>query len=257
MSIYLLKSILALVMAALSVVSMITMFEVLGRKDRKFNIEKMNRVHRFSGILYFVIFAFVTYFCLDFILLTKAELSSRSTFHGLFALTIIVLFCLKLLYIRIYRQFYEHVKMIGVLMALMTFGMVGVSAGYYLLVSEMGTDQSFDKIMQYKTQLVLAKDKTDKGQGTLSVKTDPESIGRGKSFFDSKCKFCHKAYSTETIVGPGLQSILTNKRLPVSKRPATPENIVRQFKQPFNRMPSFEYLTEEEISDILAFLNTL
>ena len=244
-------------MAALAVISMVSMFEIFGRKERKFNTERMKRVHRFSGILYFIIFTVVTYFCLDFILLTKAELSSRSTFHGLFALTILVLFCIKLLYTRIYIQFYENVKIIGLLIALMTFGMVGVSAGYYLVVSEMGTDRSFDKIIQYKSQLVLARDNRVEKEDRLIIMTDPESIGRGKSLFDSKCKFCHNANSTETIVGPGLQGLLKGERLPVSKHPATPENIVQQLRQPFNRMPSFEYMTEREISDILAYLNTL
>jgi len=89
------------------------------------------------------------------------------------------------------------------------------------------------------------------------VQTDPESIGKGKNLFDAKCKFCHSAFSTETLVGPGLKGILTRNKLPVSNRPANVENIIRQFKKPFNRMPSFEYLTDEEVSDLIAFLNTL
>jgi cytochrome c1 len=36
-----------------------------------------------------------------------------------------------------------------------------------------------------------------------------------------------------------------------------PERIIKQLRQPFNRMPSFEYLPDEEVDDILAFLNTL
>jgi len=43
----------------------------------------------------------------------------------------------------------------------------------------------------------------------------------------------------------------------VSKRPATPENISRQLRQPFGKMPSFDKLTEEEVADVVAFLNTL
>ncbi|MBI5098771.1 MAG: cytochrome c [Nitrospirae bacterium] len=90
-----------------------------------------------------------------------------------------------------------------------------------------------------------------------TIKTDTESIGRGKNLFDAKCKFCHNAYNTGTLVGPGLKGILKNTVLPVSKQPATPENIRRQLRQPFSRMPSFEYLSEEEAEDIIAFLNTL
>lgn len=91
----------------------------------------------------------------------------------------------------------------------------------------------------------------------LVVQTDPESIGKGKNLFDAKCKFCHSAFSTETLVGPGLKGILKGNKLPVSGRPATVENITRQFKKPFSRMPSFEYLTDEEVENLIAFLNTL
>lgn len=90
-----------------------------------------------------------------------------------------------------------------------------------------------------------------------SSKTDPESTGRGKVLFDSKCRFCHYADSTEPLYGPGLVGIMKKERLPFSKRPSTPENIIRQLKKPADRMPAFEYLSEEEISDIIAFLYTL
>jgi mono/diheme cytochrome c family protein len=245
-------------MVALATISMVTMFEIFGRTERRFDSERMKKIHRVSGRTYFLLFTFIMYFCLSFIITTKAELSTRAAFHTVFALTILVLFALKLLYLRIYRQYYERVKIIGLLMALLTFGLVGTSAGYYLLVSKFGTDRSFDTIMQYKKQLALAPG-VGKNEAVerVIVKSDSESIGRGKNLFDSKCKFCHHANSTETTVGPGLEGILKKRKLPVSKLSATPENVIRQLKQPFNRMPSFEYLTDEEISDIMAFLNTL
>lgn len=258
MSIFYFKSVLALVMTALAVVAAVTMFETFGRNQKRFDGETMKKIHRTGGWIYFIFFTVILYFCLQFIIMTKAELSTRTVFHGTFALMILVLFVLKLSYIKAYRRFYENVKMIGLLMVLATFGLVGTSAGYYLLVSEFGTDPSFDTIMQYKKQLVLAH-RPGKGVSIqkVTVKTDPESIGRGKNHFDSKCTFCHHANSTETLVGPGLKGILKRSNLPVSRLPATPENIVGQLKHPFNRMPSFEYLTDEEIADILAYLNTL
>jgi len=90
-----------------------------------------------------------------------------------------------------------------------------------------------------------------------AIKKDPESAARGKVLFYAKCKFCHNAYSTETIVGPGLEGVLRHQRLPVSGRPATFDNVRRQLRRPFNRMPSFAYLSEEEVNDLIAFLNTL
>jgi mono/diheme cytochrome c family protein len=236
---------------------MFTMFEIFGRNKTVSNIERMKKMHKLTGRVYFIIFIFIAIFCLNFIVMTKAELSTRSAFHSLFALTILVLFGLKFLYIKIYRQFYENAKIIGLLMAIITFGLVGSSGGYYLLVSEFGTDTSFDNIVQYKKGVILAKAEETIVTKESVVQTDPESIGKGKNLFDAKCKFCHSAFSTETIVGPGLKGILERNKLPTSGRPSTAENVIQQIKKPFSRMPSFEYLTDEEIADLIAFLNTL
>ena len=257
MAILFFKSILSIVMLCLAVIAMFTMFELLGRAEKRFDTEKLKKIHKVNGIIYFLIFAFIAYFCIRFIVLSKAELSARSAFHSVFALTILVLFGVKISITRIYRQFYHQVSVLGLIMAITTFGLVGTSGGYYLLVTRFGTDMAFDKIMQYKQK--EERKKAEKADAVLKfvIRTDPESIGSGKNLFDAKCSFCHDAYSTNTIVGPGLKGVLKNPSLPVSGRPATPENIRKQLRQPFNRMPSFEYLSEKEVADIIAFLNTI
>jgi cytochrome c2 len=173
------------------------------------------------------------------------------------ALAVIILFVTKMAVRRRYPKMYNHVKIYGLLMAFLTFGMVGTSAGYYMLASGFGTDRSVDRILMYRERLAM----TEKGDASRHVEspvlTDPEAIGRGKDLFDSKCRFCHHAYSSETLVGPGLKGILKNRRLPVSGRPATLENIARRLRKPFDKMPSFKHLTAEEVADIIAFLNTL
>jgi cytochrome c2 len=254
MSIFFMKSILSLVLLLTASAGMFTMFETFGRGDRRYNVETLRKFHKIAGIFYLLIFAVIAFFCLRFIFITKTELSLRAMFHGVFALAILVLLGVKILYIRVYKQFYNQAKVFGLLISLFTFGAVGTSAGYYLLVSEFGTDVSYDKIIQYKEKFVK------EGRAEVRkppVRTDPESIDRGKIIFEDKCKFCHSPYDTETIVGPGLKGILKHPELPVSGRPATPENIRRQFRQPFRRMPSFGHLSDEEEEDIIAFLNTL
>ena len=254
MSIFFMKSILSIILFIFAVINMITMFEIFGREQRRFDVEIFKKAHRITGIFYILVFILVTFFCLRFILTTKTELSVRSAFHGVFALAILVLLAVKILYLRVYRQFYNQAKVFGIIISFLTIGAAGTSAGYYLLVSEFGTDKTYDKIIQYKEKIIQEKKNEVR---KLPVRTDPESIGRGKNIFDAKCKFCHNAYNLETIVGPGLQGILKNTVLPVSKRPATSENIIKQLRQPFSRMPSFEYLSEGEVEDIIAFLNTL
>ncbi|RJQ49946.1 MAG: cytochrome c [Nitrospiraceae bacterium] len=257
MSIFFIKSILSLALVIVAAVDMLAMFEVFGRNERKYNPETLKKIHRAAGILYLIVFSVITFLCLRFIYLTKTELSVRGTFHGVFALAIVILMAVKVMYIRTYKQFYNHAKVFGVLIALFTFGTAGVSAGYYLLVSEFGTEKSYDRIIQYKERAVMPKREKQDIRKQPAIMTDPESIGRGKNIFDSRCKFCHDAYSMDTVVGPGLKRILKNAELPASRRPATPENIREQFIHPFSRMPSFENLSDEEVEDIIAFLNTL
>ncbi len=255
MTITLFKSIMSLVLFASAVVAMYSMLEVLGSKASASNIDKLKRLHRVNGSLFFIVYSIAAFFCLRFIFITRAELSARSALHSLFALFILILMAIKSSYVRRYSQFYPQVRTIGMIMALLAFGVTATSGGYYILVSRFGTDASFDKIMQY--QAAPADRGYRKASGNYTVRTDPESIGRGNNIFDAKCSFCHNAYSTETVVGPGLKGILQRKSLPFSRRKAVPDNIIRQLRDPVNRMPSFNYLSEEEIADIVAFLNTL
>ena len=89
------------------------------------------------------------------------------------------------------------------------------------------------------------------------VKTDEENIHRGKDLYKKLCKKCHDAYSTENITGPGMQGILKKDMLPSSQKPATARNILNQLNNPFDKMPSFYFLSEEEKLSIIAYLNTL
>lgn len=249
---FFIKSLLSVVITILSFIAMFTMFEVLGKNEKKYNIEKLKKIHRANGIFYFLLFLFISYFCMVFIIQTKTELSPRALSHALLAITVLLLLGLKISFVRIYRQFYSQVKTIGILIALITFGMVATSGGYYLIVTEFGTDQRVAKILQSKMQ-----EKPLNEAGKIEVRTDSESIDRGKELYESKCYFCHDAYSTKTGVGPGHKGILKNPVLPISKKPATPENVANQIKNPYRDMPSFSYLPDEDVQNIIAFLNTL
>lgn len=92
---------------------------------------------------------------------------------------------------------------------------------------------------------------------SIMLKKDSDSITAGRSLFAQKCSHCHYVDRTDYFVGPSLQGILKNPLLPVSKKPATPENIVRQMRHPYTNMPSFVFYSDEDLTNILAFLNSL
>jgi mono/diheme cytochrome c family protein/uncharacterized membrane protein len=92
----------------------------------------------------------------------------------------------------------------------------------------------------------------------IVVRTDPRNIQNGEKLLKENCSSCHAIASTETIIGPGLKGILRRQSLPVSGRPAVPENVYRQLKAPYKEMPSFSNkLSDDQMLDIIAYLNTL
>jgi mono/diheme cytochrome c family protein len=99
--------------------------------------------------------------------------------------------------------------------------------------------------------------KTGEGVAEEEPRTDRESILRGEILFRENCSLCHDPASRKTVVGPGLSGVLKNPDLPVSERKATAENVRRQFKSPFRNMPSFAHLSDNQVKDIIAYLNTL
>lgn len=250
MPILFLKSLLSLLMLLLVFIATFTMFEIFGRADKKYSTEKLKKIHRANGYIFLVLFSVIAYLCLEFILKTKTEPSSRAAFHGVFALTVIILLFLKISFIRFYKQFYIRAQMIGIIMAVLSLLMIGTSAGYYLLITGFGTDMNVGKIAEHKKEAV------QKSLG-IAVRTDQESIAKGRELYESKCYFCHDAYSNKPGVGPGHKGILKTPLFPVSKKPATPENAAEQIRKPFKDMPAFAYLSDDEIQNIIAYLNTL
>jgi mono/diheme cytochrome c family protein len=244
-----------MILAAL--IAMFTMFEIFGRGSAKYKVTTLKVLHRVNGVIYLILFLYIAYHCIDFIISTKGELSSRSTFHSIFALTILVLFGVKISFVRMYKQFYGQARTLGLVIALTTFGMVGTSGIYYLLVSGFGKNEVQDTVisaqMEAPTETLLRKDELPK----IELRIDPESIRRGRKLFKESCSFCHDPQSTKVVVGPGLMGVLKNPTLPASKRPSTPENIAEQLRSPIKDMPAFSNLEEDEVIDIISFLNTL
>ena len=251
------KSLVSLFMIPVAIVALFTMFEIFGRDTIKYNVTRLKLLHRVNGLIFIILFLYLSYLCLNFLMATKVELSSRVTFHSVFSLAIITLLAVKISFIKFYKKFYGQARILGLVVAITTFGMVGTSGIYYLLVSEFGTDNMVANAMQSKMEGPVQTAENMDTPGIPLLKTDSVSIERGKVLFEESCAFCHDPNSLNSLVGPGLKDILKNPTLPSTKRPSTPENIVSQLKIPYKRMPSFSNLSQKNITDLIAFLNTL
>lgn len=257
MTIFFIKSILSLLLVLCACLSMYSMFEIFGRGPSAASAGKFKKIHKASGYVYVLLFVLVSYLCIGFMTASKAELSPRASLHVVLAWSIIVLFLLKVFFVRVYRQFYAHARTIGIVMGVMSFVLAGITGGHYLIVSGFGQDRSVDRSAFYELKGPLLR-VVGTGAPTFSViRTDRPSIERGRILFRSRCATCHDPLTANTIVGPGLKGLLKNPALPVSKHPATAESLRFQLRQPMGRMPSFAYLSEDEMSDLIAYLNTL
>ena len=256
MTIFHLKALLSLVLLLPAVYSMYTMFQVFGGAVAD-NVARIKLRHKASGYLFLLIVLFISYLCVGFAAASKAEPSPRAVIHIVLALAILTLIVIKVLFIRRFRQFYEQAKTIGIAIGIMSIVMIAISGGYFLTMTRFGQDRSVDKSLYYQLRGPLLTVVRTGGPGRLPIRTDRQSIELGRTLFAARCSTCHDPLSTRTIVGPGLKGILKGRVLPKSNNPATAESIRFQLRQPMGSMPSFAYLTEDEMEDLIAYLNTL
>ena len=78
---------------------------------------------------------------------------------------------------------------------------------------------------------------------------------RGAQVFHQKCAKCHYHTTTRPLNGPGLQAITKVRAMP-SGAPPTDERLTYVILHGRNMMPATQ-LTDDQLSDLLAYLRTL
>lgn len=80
---------------------------------------------------------------------------------------------------------------------------------------------------------------------------------KGKETFQQQCAVCHNAESTDKKVGPGLKGLFHRAKLTNGKKP-TGATVRARIEQGGNGMPAYkEMLSDEEKTDLVAYLKTL
>jgi cytochrome c2 len=236
-SIFFVKSILAIFFLVVAFISAISRLPFMGRTESKISSVSLTRIHKWSGFVFIGLFLVISYFCIRYVAFIGDKLSVRAVLHGFLALTLFAILSLKLSLVKFYRQFLKFVPQMGMTVFILSFEISLLSAGFFFLTRWWHPGMA--KIQPSAISL--------SGEAQM-----------GKELFDNKCSFCHYADQSETKIGPGLKGVLKKETLPVSGRPATPENIVRQLQNPYRNMPSFQNsLSEEDIKHLLAYLKTL
>jgi cytochrome c2 len=232
------KSILALFFLVAASIAVVCMLNLMGKTERKISTKVLRRTHKAAGISSAVSLFIISYFCIKYWITVGDQLSTRAVLHGFLALALLIVFIMKLSIVRFYKQFLRFVPVMGMTVFAMSFVVFSTSAGYYFL-------RTLCKIP-----------KTTEVKPALKPVTEGNA-SNGAALFKSKCSFCHYADSEDRKNGPGLKNILKKEKLPSSGREATLDNVKRQLETPFLAMPSFKFLSEQELADLLAYLKTL
>jgi mono/diheme cytochrome c family protein len=98
------------------------------------------------------------------------------------------------------------------------------------------------------------------GRLPLSASVKTEALwtveeGRGAIVYSQKCAKCHYPTTTHGLHGPGLQALTKVKAMP-SGAPPTDERLTQTILYGRATMPATQ-LTDDQLSDLLAYLHTL
>ena len=79
----------------------------------------------------------------------------------------------------------------------------------------------------------------------------------GKNMFSANCSGCHFSDRKDTKVGPGLEGLFKNPKLPKSGRATSEKNVRETIVNGREKMPPFKHLKDQEIRAIIDYLKSL
>ena len=238
MSFFVIKSIIGGILFIAGLFALLSMLSLMGKTERKSSPKSLRKLHKISGLVFTLLLLVNSYLGMKYWVAAGDQLSTRAVFHGILALSLLIILILKIVIVQFYRQFLKFAPVMGLTVFALTFVVFSISAGYFLLRT-----------------ICAQPENSELATPTLSI--SKASAERGASLFNSNCASCHYADSEEARNGPGLKNLLKRKHLPSSNRQATIENILLQLKRPWRVMPAFSSLSEPEFADLLVYLKTL
>jgi mono/diheme cytochrome c family protein len=238
MSLFLLKSIIAIFFLLAALTAALAMLTSMGKMERKTSPETLRKIHKSAGFAFGLLLLVLSIICIIYLGKAGDQISLRAVLHTYLALFLLVIFFLKVIIVRFFRQFLRVIPTLGMTVLVLAVVIFLSSAGYFFLRSATSRPQPAPSPPAAAPSLL-------------------GSAENGTHIFQSQCAGCHFADKEDRKSGPGLKGILRRERLPVSGRPATPENILKQLKTPYLAMPSFPSLDGPDAADLLAYLKTL
>ncbi len=95
------------------------------------------------------------------------------------------------------------------------------------------------------------------GDWVFSKLQNAKAAITGNDLFTANCSICHYHDRKDTKVGPGLQGLFKNPKLPKTGRPTSEKNIRETVINGGEKMPPFKHLKDQEIKAIINYLKSL
>ena len=238
MSLFLFKSLLALIFLIAGGIAVICMFALMGKTERKISAIFLRRMHKGAGFVFTILLIVISYLCIKYVALVGDQLSGRAVMHSVLSLGLFIVLVIKIAIIQFYKQFLRFVPTMGIIVFVLAFVVFSTSAGYFFIRTFSAPD-------------------TIEETATIADTDIEGNTEKGASLFKDKCSGCHFSDKEENKIGPGLKNVLKKAQLPSSQRPANFGNIMKQLKTPFLIMPAFPSLSEQELAYLKAYLKSL
>ena len=251
MTLFMLKSLLAILFLGAALTAAAAMLTMMGKLEKKTDPLILKKVHKIAGYAFAVLLVVLSVICAVIAGRMGDAMSARAVAHSVLAIFLLGIFGLKWVIVKFFRQYLKYAPGLGMTVMVLAFVVFMVSAGYFFLRLAFSPAAGSSLNPQVKAPGPA---------GAGSPDFQPASRGnpeKGAALFAGLCAGCHHADREETAVGPGLKGILKKEKLPASGRPATPENVRAQLLSPYLTMPSFKDLSPQNVADLLAYLGTL
>jgi hypothetical protein len=192
-----LSTILSILFTALGAVAVWTMMMRLGRQStsRAFLI-----IHRVAGWSFALVFVVMTVVMTERMTRHWEPLSALNTVHGTLAVALLFLLTLKLVIARFFPGLAKHLVLIGFSSFLLAFTLVGISAGYYLVL---------------KIRKIPYISHNDLSNTELDAQ-------RGKQFLIVKCATCHVVKDILSYNTPEEWERIVNRMVKLASPQITP-----------------------------------
>jgi hypothetical protein len=134
MSLYLLKTGIAVVFVISGLTAFLSMMTLMGRAEKAGDPVRFRKVHRGSGLAFSILLLPLIVLGAKFWAEAGDFLSIRAGFHVVLAIAFVVLLILKITIVRVYRNFLKYVPALGMIIFTLAVIVFAISAGFTVVM---------------------------------------------------------------------------------------------------------------------------